>query len=206
MYGFWVEIPRSALGGLAPHRVSVSAAAADGRAATLGWFRSGRGLLASLDEARDAAWSTTRIVFENGEVLSLQTASEGWDVPASAKAAEHGESSARPVDQSVGGWIDAIQRDDEHLVVRGWAVDHSRAAPAKRALLVSDSRVVAATGLGLDRADVAQQLARDSLRGCGFQLTVPRRVLEGTSLPDVRVMAVGEDGRMGLLASTQRST
>lgn len=213
MYGFWAEIPRSAFIGLGVQRVSVSAAAGSGRAATLAWLHCGRGVLASLDEARGAAWSTTQLLFEDGEVLHLQTASESRGTRPSSDAAGDGALSAwrlralpirQMVRRRVVGWIDELQQRGEYLVVRGWAAERG-SAPAKRALLVAGSTVMATTGLGLYRDDVVQALGRDSVRGCGFQLTVPRRVLEGRPLQNATVIAVGEYGDAGRLAFGPRA-
>ena len=207
-YGFWAEIPRSALTGLDVHRLSVSAGVESGRAATLAWQHYERGVLASLDEARGAAWSTTQLMFEDDEVLHVQTASERGDTRSSSGAAGDGALSAwrlraLPIEQMVRrrviGTIDAVQQRGEDLVVRGWAVERGRAAPAKRALFVAGSTVLATTGLGFYRDDVVQGLGSDSVRGCGFQLTVPRRVLDGRSLQHATVIAVGEHGAAGRL-------
>jgi hypothetical protein len=52
----------------------------------------------------------------------------------------------------------------------------------------------------LYRDDVVQALGADSVRGCGFQLTVPRRVLQGRSLETLTVIAVSAHGEAGRLA------
>lgn len=207
-YGFWADIPRSAFTGLDAHRVSVSAGVESGRAAPLAWLHHERGMLASLDEARGDAWCTTQLMFADGDAFHLQTASERGGARPSAGAAGDAALSAwrlraLPIQQLVrrriAGTIDAVQPRSEDLVVRGWAVERGRLAPAKRALLVAGSTVLATTGLGLYRDDVVQALGADSVRGCGFQLTVPWRVLEGRPLETLTVIAVSEHGTPGRL-------
>ena len=208
-YGFWAEIPQSALTGLDVHRIAVSGTAAGGRAAPLAWLHSERGVLASLDEAHGAAWSTTQLIFEDGELLHLRTASDRWGMPSSSGAAGDGASRAwrlraLPIRQMVrrrfAGCIDAVQPRGEYLVVEGWAVERGRMAPAKRALLVAGSTVIATTGVGLSRGDVVRALGHAAVRRCGFQLTVPRRVLDGRSLQKATLITMGEHGEVGRLA------